>query len=315
MSKLQVEELESRQLLNGSGNFPPLPRPPFLATFTHSFVMLERTFAIDYENHVGAFDWGWFDRGRADISLLRIFFSSGPGGRDAVLPSLSREALDGTETAIASGDLRIAADHFALRPGAAGSAAAAFLPNAAVPPAPLDPPGNAHAVNAAAAGAIAAILSERPDLQPRPAPGNLGGGSSLPALQALLSQRSPGYPLSVREDGPAHGGSFTDETARRYSESGTAVNGDREGGFVLPAPQASGALAMLPPFGLSDLEVDMQEFLQQLERLAPHLASDRDGAELWPWIVAMAAATVACEIARRELRRPPDLSTIDTKAL
>src|SRR5439155_1593574 len=61
----------------------------------------------------------------------------------------------------------------------------------------------------------------------------------------------------------------------------------------------------------SALEQGMQQFLDQLDRLGQPLAAHPDGTGLGPWIVAGAASAVACEIARRHLKRsaevPPSL--------
>ncbi len=47
----------------------------------------------------------------------------------------------------------------------------------------------------------------------------------------------------------------------------------------------------------------MQQFLGQLERMGQGLVGHRDEAGLYLWIVAGAAVVMACEIARRQVRR------------
>jgi hypothetical protein len=76
------------------------------------------------------------------------------------------------------------------------------------------------------------------------------------------------------------------------------------GGPALPWPQAPGVLAVLPPLDLAALERGLQRFLEQLGPTGPRRPGDRDGPALWPWVVAGTAAATACEIARRQLRRP-----------
>src|SRR5262249_17432886 len=56
-----------------------------------------------------------------------------------------------------------------------------------------------------------------------------------------------------------------------------------DGRPVLPSPQVAGVLTVLPTVSLSALELGMQQFLAQLERVGQGLAHDRDGGELWPW--------------------------------
>jgi hypothetical protein len=70
-----------------------------------------------------------------------------------------------------------------------------------------------------------------------------------------------------------------------------------------PSPQAPDVLTVLPPFDLSALELGLQQFLGQLERMGQQLTGHRDGTGLGLWIVAGAAAATACEIARRQLVR------------
>src|SRR5207245_1151146 len=154
-----------------------------------------------------------------------------------------------------------------------------------------------------------AIISAQPDFQPRLLARNLGGGD-VPALVQGLSQRSVNFALPVKDAATESVGRFGDRTT---SESGTSQR--IEDGSVLPSPRVSAALAVLPPFDLSGLEMGMQEFVKNLERLAPYLTGDREGTEMWPWIVAVAAAAAACEIARRELSRPPDLPTVEKNGI
>jgi hypothetical protein len=47
----------------------------------------------------------------------------------------------------------------------------------------------------------------------------------------------------------------------------------------------------------------MRQFLVQLGETGVELAGERDGAGLFPWVVAGGAAVAACEIARRQLGR------------
>src|SRR5215472_1342735 len=91
MSRLQVEELESRQLLNSPGIFSQSPFAQTLEAFSHSLMTAERALFVDYEDHIGAFAWGWSDGARADMSPLRIIFSVGPGGRDPLPPGPVRQ--------------------------------------------------------------------------------------------------------------------------------------------------------------------------------------------------------------------------------
>jgi hypothetical protein len=70
---------------------------------------------------------------------------------------------------------------------------------------------------------------------------------------------------------------------------------------TVPVPDV---LAVLRPPDLSALEMALQQFLERLGHAAPHTAEGGDGTGLYPWVVAWTAAAAACEIARRQLRRP-----------
>jgi hypothetical protein len=104
---------------------------------------------------------------------------------------------------------------------------------------------------------------------PRPAAPSAGGGSALPTPAA------PG--AGEAAEGPA-----------------------------VPAGQPGGLLTVLPPGDLSALERGVQEFLRQLEQLGRHLAEPGEETGVWPWVVAAAAAVAACELARRQWRRPDE---------
>jgi hypothetical protein len=72
---------------------------------------------------------------------------------------------------------------------------------------------------------------------------------------------------------------------------------------VLPPPRLSGVLAVLPPLDVAALERGMQRFLDQVGQWCRPLVGNGDGAGLYFWVVAGAAAAAACEIARRQLKR------------
>jgi hypothetical protein len=70
MSKLQVEELESRQLMNGTGILSQPPPFQLPAASTHALMTTERTSFIHYDGRISAFGWGWSSGNMPDISLL-----------------------------------------------------------------------------------------------------------------------------------------------------------------------------------------------------------------------------------------------------
>jgi hypothetical protein len=75
-----------------------------------------------------------------------------------------------------------------------------------------------------------------------------------------------------------------------------------------PAPSAAStilpaALTALPPLDLSALEQGLKQFLDRIEAAGRDLVGEGDGSGLGPWVIAGTAAVVACEVARRQLRR------------
>ena len=80
-----------------------------------------------------------------------------------------------------------------------------------------------------------------------------------------------------------------------------ASSDPKDRGTKLIRPIGPGLLSMLPGVDLPGLSRGLREFLNGIERSAENLIDDGDS--LRPWIVAGAAAVVASEIARRQLRR------------
>src|SRR5262249_4728828 len=73
-----------------------------------------------------------------------------------------------------------------------------------------------------------------------------------------------------------------------------------------PPPRLPTALAALAPGELSLLERGLQQFLEQLEDVGQALTGQAERAGLRLWVVAAATAAAACEIARRQMKQPPD---------
>ncbi len=155
--------------------------------------------------------------------------------------------------------------------------------------------------------ATAAWPPAAPGINPASGLTAAAGRPLLPALsegEPAWSQAYPGSPRAPGSNYPADG----------HAESAPPTAGDTERGeapAARPAPQPVGVLALLPPIPLSAVEAGLRQFLQQVERAGQCLTADRDDGGLWPWVVAGAAAAVACEIARRQFRsagRAPDLA-------
>ena len=94
---------------------------------------------------------------------------------------------------------------------------------------------------------------------------------------------------------------FTGTTTAAKPPAGNSEQAEE--GPALPSPHLSDLLTVLPPADLSTLERGMQQFLDQLDRVGERLTSDPHGTGLYPWVIAVAAAAAACEMARRQLQK------------
>jgi hypothetical protein len=63
-------------------------------------------------------------------------------------------------------------------------------------------------------------------------------------------------------------------------------------------------LAALPAVDLAALGRGLEQFMDRIERVGEQIVGDGEG--LRPWLIAAAAATAACEIARRQIQRTED---------
>lgn len=70
------------------------------------------------------------------------------------------------------------------------------------------------------------------------------------------------------------------------------------------APPLVGVMSGIPTVALATLEQGVREFVERIERDAERVAEEGMAAGLSPWVVAGAAAALACELARRQVRRP-----------
>jgi hypothetical protein len=173
------------------------------------------------------------------------------------------------------------------------------------------PGPGAQAVESAAAAAagVPGAPAERPQLLPLRSENPVGVPSArveaqgLAAVPARVGTVSQGEKLPSVPDGL--GQRFQHSTSRLGPTPPTAPDEEHaEAGVVRSFPEVSGALSVLPPFDLSILERGMRQFLEQVEETGSALAWPEDGTGLGVWVVAGATAAVACEIARRQLKRP-----------
>jgi hypothetical protein len=235
----------------------------------------------------------------------RYFNDSGPGASSPDVPS-SWTAVAVKPQARDTGSTRGGSDPPGAGPDSTGNTETAKASTGAVPAAAPDSGNSSRGTAVAAAAAAAArpnllsallidyqVISPGVRVEPpglmavRPSARDVGEGGGIGAVAEGLS----GHPqLSA---------------PRVASVPATAPDGEpAEGRPELSAPPVPGVLATLPPFDLSALERGMHLFLDRLGWVGQELVGRGDGTGLGPWIVAGAAAVVACEIARRQFQRP-----------
>jgi hypothetical protein len=317
MHKLQVEELEPRQLLSGM-TFSPQSQPQRAqpaAAGTCTAQGGQRSPSLT----AGPGPQANFPDSTTPAGPTRGSLSRSFDGRNAAAPAARASAPQNPAAvrpvARAGDDSRSSADQQRAGPDGAGpdtaglngaalaEAARAEEALAAAAAEQLNPQSSSSVEN------VADTPGVRPEVQ-----GFTTAGSLVRAGregEGIVS--SPGKPLpSPPTPNPAGGGGAG---GRETPAPGSDLKEQEppDGRLVLPSPQMAGVLTVLPSVSLSALELGMQQFLAQLERVGQGLARDRDGGELWPWAVAGtvagAAALTAGEIARRQLRRPPGEGT------
>ena len=89
---------------------------------------------------------------------------------------------------------------------------------------------------------------------------------------------------------------FADDDAY-FADSGAVSTGSSD--F---APQASGLMTDLPALALAAVEEGLRNIQDQLAELGATLAGSRTSTIISSCVITLAAAAVACEIARRQIR-------------
>jgi hypothetical protein len=300
MRKLQVEELEPRQLLNGSGFSY---QPPALHPSAAGIVLARVAERFPYVDYGSA-------RAGAVVPVVEItpprslafnpFIDKDPQVPGPHLPAPENQGSTRLETR-GSGAIGVGAAPRGDDPVTASGLETARAEAVAI----LSPPGPADGsreANAAAVVAALGVSSQRPNLlSPAPFENMVVTVGFHIDPQALSAVRPPVWVLRER---PGVSVTADPTTAARNEEQS-------EEGPLLPTPQVSGVLAALPPSDLSALELGMRQFLDQLGQAGQRLTSYPDGIGLYLWIVATATAAAACAIARRQLVRSQESGVSD----
>jgi hypothetical protein len=312
MYHIHLEELESRQLLNRSSILPESVQAQVVIVTTYSIGLGERAIIVELINYTTSFTASGSSEARFANDSWRDLPRGGYDGGDAGGYSFRSPAHSGP------GDPK-------LPPS--GSGASSDVPGTI--PNPVQNPDSARTIPAATSPVLPNQANSN-RIQNSVSPAVLVG---LPVERLNPPARSLfEYPLSARsltiemQDRPTLptplGTVRGDEAGLRSrdpgndnwtspNQSGASATPPAEENLVVPLPLVADVLSALPPLDLSALEAGMQQFLGQLRELGPRLAGDVEGTSVWPWVIAVAAAASACEIARRELKRSAALPALE----
>jgi hypothetical protein len=311
MCNLRVEELEARLLLNATGF---LLQPPVQgsAALTCTARVAERSSFVDLggaraspATPSGA---GASSREVAPSPSVAPPVQAGTSS-EAPVPAAPASPGPGAPTPKPQDG---GAAHVSAGPEAGGAADTAVANPEPLPPTPAEPASSSRAADAAPADAGPVAPPQGPTRPPSVRLDDLVAAAVRRAeVQVLTAARFPPEAVSQGEARvvvpgpvlPSSPGPATQPAAGGGEQAG-------EGPGPTPAPP-SGVLAVLPPGDLSALELGMRRFLNQLEQMGQRLACPPEGTGLWPWVVAAAAAAVACDLARRQLRRPVSEPAVD----
>jgi hypothetical protein len=362
MSKLQVENLETRQMLTGAG-FPAALLPASLLRDGSGDRILEHPLRVDANRLVGPAERDWQGVYEVELGLSGSFvsFSFAAQGQEVSVLCLPFALSPGAaKLEWAAGDaLRAVSDHWGAGHGVSRDLATARgNGGGSLPP----PPGPANSYGGPSGPSPADDRFFRADRATPGSPGSFlnaagpAGGRAdpqgLPALgfpvapaagrielQGFPAAGSPAWETRSRDVLFALVPSLGDRSSEHHNDGSgiwpvaraeawsaqpspqpSAVPSghqpfdfsgmelgmkqflERLEGLLLPSGQVSDVLTVLPPLDVSSLELGMREFLDELEGVGQRLTGVRGGTGAYAWVVAVATAAMACEIARRQLR-------------
>ena len=307
MDHLQVEELEPRQLLSHTGwpFQPPPEKPPdtFAARIAEGVPLVHS--AADF----GVAGQYRFEPADAAVELPRILAAMDLGGRGP--ESFAHDAPPPGPGGARSEKWGEYPPEFGKDfPGrgldALGIAGNSRMNPASLPAAPLQAVSNSYGTldTLVVLSGPAPVLNLPPhSVSPSPTSAR-GLGLEMPFSDAI---RPPAVAGTGRDgvfalDG--HGGEPRWQHPPLGADSVRNVpNSERS---EIPRPPVTDMARALLPVDLSAFELGLQQFLAQLEQSGQHLVGEFEETDLSPWIVAVAAAATACEIARRQLRTPAE---------
>jgi hypothetical protein len=311
--RLEVEELESRIVLNGS-RFLPLFSPA-QTNSAHVAVV-----------HSAAFVDSGFNAGLLELSNG----NEGP-------PGLNRSSSPHAGHLLQESDLKQAPPPERGVPNLRINDVDVFVTQSTAEPLPSNEsmmmmkearPGPAAIPGPAAeeslvinnSGAVSAILTvllpsaeEGFSNRQGPSPPLVGTTGARQERISGFGEVAPRSSIQLPGSGGTEVGNPQDRSVADIQGRWPALQGSEvltpSGPSALPMPalRALEALTALPTTGRAALEIAMKQFLDELDGItplggmSPSLTTPSTG-ELWPWLLASGLLAVACEIARRQLR-------------
>jgi hypothetical protein len=311
MYKLQVEELEPRQLLSGASvSSQPAVASAAAASSCAAPKTEQAPVVVSGSAHgssVGP-DAARQSSGQLTSTPANSHPSLGSNRQTPASPAPSAGNAAATDTTASSQSLSAVHDVLLTVTDVGASADSASTNNGTPPAGAAQPANSSGEPIPAAPQTLAAPPVERPNPPPPPGQENF---AAPPLLHLDTQAVTRAIVAAFRESNvlgalsaPEFGGTPL-PTPR--TPASPMVDDQHEEGLipqrVLPLLPAPDPLSVLRPFGFWAVERGMQRFLQQLDRMGQCLGDSHGETGLWPWLVAGAAAVTACEIARRQLRR------------
>jgi hypothetical protein len=137
-------------------------------------------------------------------------------------------------------------------------------------------------------------------------PGSVVSQADLVALPALSAIQSPGWSVA-RANGSVSAAELSLPHPWLPVELLNLPRGGTQQTQETPSPHWLGlreVLRSLPHGNLGSLEAGIREFLNNLSQVGKQFWAQSGECRLTAWVIAGAAAAAACEIARRQLRKP-----------
>jgi hypothetical protein len=313
MNALRVEELESRDLLNGAPFAPPIHMPMLHSIEQSPSGIVQPTAfqEFDGERPAGGFQTELSENGPVTTEFASVrHLSSQYIELNQTQPVITVVVVEWVVIGARTPERESSTPASAPNPTGTVTITAGNpkspMPEASVPVATQY--GDAPSVRATPAAVVPSV--QRVNLQS--------------AFQIVPSTINPAFATDGQNSGTSQGpvrASFRPGDGVPLANPAlNAVVASSGAGVATPTaeeaaltqsnkeapPIGPGVLATLATGDLSALGRELEQFLARIERAGEELIVEGDG--LRPWLIAGAAAATACEIARRQLKRAAELA-------